>query len=273
VKILARTFALVLLLSATTLATGIADATAAPAWAPAATARIHPGVQTYTDGAQCTANFVFRRGGTVYIGQAAHCSGTGGSTETDGCTSKSLPIGTRVDVGGVTKGTMVYNSWITMQKRHEKNPNTCAYNDLALIRLPAGAVAKVNPSIPFWGGPTGIGGPTRSGDKVYSYGNSSLLGGQTTLSPMRGTSLGDDGNGWSHTVASARPGIPGDSGSAYVNAKGRAIGILSTVSIAPVPATNGIGDLAHELAYMHSHTPLKATLVLGTRPFSPSRVS
>jgi hypothetical protein len=268
VKILARTFALAMLLSATTLATGVAEATAAPTWAPAAKAKIHPGVQTYTDGAQCTANFVFRTGRTVYIGQAAHCSGTGGSTETDGCTSRSLPIGTRVDVGGVTKGTMVYNSWITMQRLREKNPNTCAYNDLALIRLPANAVAKVNPSIPFWGGPTGIGGATKSGDKVYSYGNSSLLGGQTTLSPMRGTSLGDDGNGWSHTVVSARPGIPGDSGSAYLNAKGRAIGILSTVSIAPVPATNGIGDLAHELAYMHSHTPVKATLVLGTRPFS-----
>jgi hypothetical protein len=273
VKNLARTFALVLLLSATTLATGLSQATAAPAWAPAAKAKIHPGVQTYTDGAQCTANFVFRSGRTVYIGQAAHCSGTGASTDTDGCTSKSLPIGTRVDVGGVTNGTMVYNSWLTMQKVHEKNANTCAYNDLALIRLPANAVAKVNPSIPFWGGPTGVGGATKSGDKVYSYGNSSLRGGTTTLSPKRGTSLGDDGNGWSHTVYTATPGIPGDSGSAFLNARGRAIGILSTVALAPLAGSNGVGDLAHELAYLHAHTPLKATLVYGTRPFDPSRVS
>ena len=144
----------------------VPTASAGPRWAPAGKATIHPGVQTFTNGAQCTANFVFRSGATVYIGQAAHCSGTGDSTETDGCTSKSLPIGTKVKVGDVVTGTMVYNSWITMQKRHEKRPNVCAYNDLALIKLPPSAVAKVNPSVPFWGGPTGVGGATASGDTV-----------------------------------------------------------------------------------------------------------
>ena len=34
-------------------------ATAEPTWAPAASATVHPGVQTFTEGAQCTANFVF----------------------------------------------------------------------------------------------------------------------------------------------------------------------------------------------------------------------
>ena len=34
--------------------------------------------------------------------------------------------------------------------------NTCAYNDLALVKVDAADVSKVNPSIPFWGGPTGI---------------------------------------------------------------------------------------------------------------------
>jgi len=73
------------------------------AWAPAATAAIHPGVQTFTAGAQCTANFVYTDATTVYIGQAAHCSGTGGNTETDGCTSGSLPVGTAVTVTGAAK--------------------------------------------------------------------------------------------------------------------------------------------------------------------------
>jgi hypothetical protein len=246
------------------------EAPAARAWAPAAKATIHPGVQTFTAGAQCTANFVFRSGATVYIGQAAHCSGTGGSTETDGCTSKSLPLGTKVTVGGVT-GTMVYNSWIAMQKRREKRPNVCAYNDLALIKLPAAAVAKVNPSVPFWGGPTGVGRPTSAGATVYSYGNSSLRAGATTLSPKRGVSLGTDGNGWSHTVYTATPGIPGDSGSGFLNANGKAIGVLSTVTLAPLAGSNGVGDLAHELAYLHAHTKLRVTLVRGTEPFRPNR--
>ena len=158
----------------------------------------------------------FSDGTDVYIGQAADCSGTGGSTETDGCTSGSLPIGTPVDVGGVATGTLAYNSWITMQTLGETNPDTCAYNDLALVRLAPADATKVNPSIPFFGGPTGVGGATAAGDKVYSYGNSSLRGGITTLSPKRGVSLGDDGNGWSHTVYTVTPGIPGDSGSAFL---------------------------------------------------------
>jgi hypothetical protein len=88
-----------------------AAASAAPTWAPAASAAVHPGVMTYTDGAQCTANFVFFDASDVYIGQAAHCSGTGGSTETNGCDSGSLPTGTPVEVRGAGQpGTMVYNS-------------------------------------------------------------------------------------------------------------------------------------------------------------------
>jgi len=229
-------------------------------------------VQTLTDGAQCTANFVFTSGTTVYLGQAAHCSGTGGSTETDGCTSQSLPVGTPVDIGGVATGTMVYNSWVTMQALGETDANTCAYNDLALIKLSDADAAKVNPSIPFFGGPTGLGGATTLGANVYSYGNSSLRQGIATLSPKRGISLGDDAGGWTHTVYTVTPGIPGDSGSAFLNASGQAIGILSTVAIAPIPASNGVGDLAHELAYVNSHTSLNVSLALGTQAFSASRL-
>src|SRR5512138_3464096 len=88
----------------------------ASAWAPASSAAVHPGVMTFTDGAQCTSNFVFTDGTSTYLGQAAHCSGTGGQTETNGCDSGSLPEGTPVEVDGASKpGTMVYNSWIRMQ--------------------------------------------------------------------------------------------------------------------------------------------------------------
>src|SRR4051812_16780529 len=160
---------------------------AAPVWAPAATAPIHPGVQTVTGGGQCTANFVYFDASNVYIGQAAHCSGTGGNTATDGCTSGTLPVGTKVDVTGASKpGTMVYNSWATMQSLGEKDADTCQYNDLALIQLDPADAGKVNPSVPYWGGPTGLGGATNQGDNVYSYGNSELRGGVSTLSPKEG---------------------------------------------------------------------------------------
>ena len=226
-----------------------AAASAAPTWAPASTAPIHPGVMTFTDGAQCTANFVFYDASDVYIGQAAHCSGTGTATETDGCDSGSLPIGTPVEVDGASQpGTLVYNSWLTMQAKGETDPDTCAYNDFALIKLNPADAGKVNPSIPYWGGPNAIGATTALRDKVYSYGNSSLRRGVTQLSPKEGYSLGDDGGGWTHTVYTLTPGIPGDSGSAFLSKTGAALGTLSTVAIAPITGSNGVGDVAKELA-------------------------
>ena len=113
-------------------------------------------MQTFTGGAQCTANFVFHDASNVYLGQAAHCSGTGSATDTDGCTSGSLPLGTAVDVGGSKPGTLVYNSWLTMQAKGETDADTCAYNDLALVKIDPADVGSVNPSIPCWGGPTGV---------------------------------------------------------------------------------------------------------------------
>jgi len=227
-------------------------------------------VQVFTDGAQCTANFVFSDAANVYLGQAAHCSGTGSATDTDGCSSASLPVGTPVDITGASKpGTLVYNSWLTMQSVGEAEPDTCAFNDLALVRIDPADVGKVNPSIPFWGGPTGVGPDgTVAGDKVLSFGNSELRGGVTALSPKEGTSLGDDGNGWSHTVYTVTPGIPGDSGSAFLNRTGQALGVLSTVAIAPVAGSNGVGDIGRELAYLASHTNFAVTLANGTEPFT-----
>src|SRR3954467_11659221 len=127
-------------------------AAAAPAWAPAASAPVHPGVQTITNGGQCTSNFVFfDAANNVYIGQAAHCAGTDGNTATNGCDAGTLPVGTAVTVKGASRpGSMVYSSWATMQSGGETDADTCQYNDLALIKLDPADYAKVNPSIPFW---------------------------------------------------------------------------------------------------------------------------
>jgi hypothetical protein len=248
----------------------LALAGTASAWAPAATAPVHPGVMTFTDGAQCTANFVFSDGPNTYIGQAAHCSGTGGATETNGCDSASLPVGTQVEVDGASRpGTMVYNSWITMQQAGETDPDTCQYNDLALVKIDPADVASVNPSVPHWGGPTGLATATTAGESVYSYGNSELRLGVTQLSPKRGASLGQSSGGWTHDVYTVTPGIPGDSGSGFLDATGQAFGVLSTVAIAPLPASNGVGDLSRELNYLHTHTSFTGVnLVNGTEPFT-----
>lgn len=244
-------------------------AAAEPAWAPVGTAAIHPGVQTLTEGAQCTSNFVFFDGSNnVYIGQAAHCSGTGGSTETNGCDSGSLPIGTAVEVDGASRpGTLVYNSWITMQNAGETNADACAFNDLAIVKLDPADYGKVNPSIPFFGGPTGLVDSVADQDKVLSYGNSSLRFGISQLSPKEGLKLQTQGNGWSHNVFTVSPGIPGDSGSAFIDKTGKAFGVLSTLQIAPAAGSNGVGDLSRELSYLASHGGPGVSLANGTEEF------
>ena len=254
------------------LATFGATSTASAQWAPAASATVHPGVMTFTDGAQCTSNFVFTDGaGGVYIGQAAHCSGTGGQTDTDGCLTQSLPNGTPVEVTGASRpGTLVYNSWTAMQQAGETDADTCAYNDFALIKLDAADHAKVNPSVPKLGGPTALGQTTAALDTVYSYGNSSLRQGITLLSPKLGKSLGASGGGWTHLVYTVTPGIPGDSGSGFMDAQGRAFGVLSTLQLAPVAASNGVSDLPKALAYARAHGAPNVTLANGTEPFTGS---
>ena len=246
-------------------------ASAAPVWADASTAPIHPGAMTFTAGAQCTSNFVFYDAVDVYIGQAAHCSGTGAATETDGCLAESLPIGTPVEVDGASRpGTMVYNSWLTMQKVNETDPDACAFNDFALIRLDPADRGSVNPSIPVWGGPVGVGDETDTLETVYSYGNSSLRLGLTQLSPKTGLSLGTMGNGWSHPIYTVTPGIPGDSGSAVLDSDGKAVGVLSTLAVAPLPASNNATDIGKAIAYMESHGGPDVTLATGTSPFNGS---
>jgi hypothetical protein len=113
---------------------------------------------------------------------------------------------------------------------------------------------------------------TSAGQIVYSYGNSELRAGIALLSPKTGVSLGDAGGGWSHNVTTVSPGIPGDSGSAFLDSTGRALGVLSTLELAPVPGSNGVGDLPREVAYLHAHTAIAAQLVPGTAAFNPNQL-
>jgi hypothetical protein len=147
----------------------------------------------------------------------------------------------------------------------EKDSETCQFNDLALLKLDPSDVGKVNPSIPHWGGPTGVGGGA-AGEDTYSYGNSELRGGVTQTSPKPGKIIDVSPGAWSYDVYTASPGIPGDSGSAFLNARGQAMGILSTVAIAPLAGSNGVGNVGKEIAYAQAHGFAGLALVNGTEP-------
>jgi hypothetical protein len=87
--------------------------------------------------------------------------------------------------------------------------------------------------VPGFGGPTGVGDVGGLGSSVYSYGNSELRGGVAKLSSKQGVVAQTKANGWSHLVITLTPGVPGDSGSGFMNASGKAIGVLSTLQLTP----------------------------------------
>jgi len=246
------------------------QADARPRWATAKAAAIHPGVQTFTPSGQCTANFVFYDKKDVYIGQAGHCSSKGLPNETNGCTTAHYPLGTKVRIeGAAQRGTIVYNSWATMRSVGEKDESTCYGNDFALVRIAPGDRAKVNPSIPVWGGPTGIDYHAGFGETTYTYGDSELRAGIDALSPKFGVSTGDDYDGWTHGIYTVTPGIFGDSGSAVLGPTGGALGVLSTVEVLPRPLENNASDIGKILEYMKRYTNLDAVMLAkGTVPFS-----
>jgi hypothetical protein len=277
-KLLRRSLPLAAIAAAALGISPVGPTSAAPAdWAPIGTATITPGVQTYTDGTnQCTANFVFTDGADVYLGQSAHCAGTGAANETDGCLAASMPLGTPVEIDGASRpGTLAYSSWLTMQGNGESDPDTCLYNDFALVRVDPADHGSVNPSVPFFGGPAGLATSVDDLGAVLSYGSSSLRLGLTALSPKEGVKLLTKGGGWNHVVYTVTPGVPGDSGSGFLDAEGRAFGALSTLNVLPEPVGNGVADLASALAYMRVNDPALAAvnLVDGTEAFTGGRLS
>jgi len=277
-----------------------AGAQSLPTQPPANT--VQPGIQLLVPQpgspgsfAECTANFVYSNGANTYIGMAAHCASAGtSSTQTD-CTTPVLPDGTPVYIGegpvyldqngnlsvgedtaGPEVGPMVYNSWVTMQNDGMADASTaqCQYNDLALVEVQG--PWTVNPTVPIWGGPNGVATTAPAlGSTVYSYQNSALRLGVSALSPKIGLSLGDTpgSSGWSHIVETVTPGIPGDSGSGFLDSSGKAFGVLSTLDAGVPPSAYGVdnaaGDVAMELAFCSANGGLGTVhLVPGTTPFS-----
>ncbi len=218
-----------------------------------ASAAAQPGAMMVTDGAQCTANFLYTAAGKTYLGYAAHCAGTGAATDTNGCDAASLPLGTKVEIDGAAEpATLAYSSWLTMQAAGETDDETCQYNDIALVELAPADAATAKASVPVFGGPNGV-GSAEALDDVVTYGNSSLRQGVAALSPKNGKVVEVSPGGWSFTVYTVTPGIPGDSGSGFLTGTGQALGVLSTVAVAPLPLSNGVGSLEKELAYARAH--------------------
>src|SRR3954451_12591610 len=151
-----------------------------------------------------------------------------------------------------------------MQRAHEKRANPCAANDLALVRIDRALVRRTTPTVP------GLGGPTRlnttgvaTGAQVYAVGNSSLLFGAGSLVAQTGVVEKATSGGWAYFVTMARTGVPGDSGSGYLDALGRALGQPSAISAGSPALGITVGNLSRHTSYARRPSVRGLSLVCG----------
>jgi hypothetical protein len=257
-----------------------ARASSGAVFAPAGGGAVGPGAELLTeigpDLASCTANFVFTEGDRVFLGSAAHCHAEGESL--DGCANDVLPLGTPVVVVG-PDGTeitaeLAYSSWAAMQEAGETDPDVCELNDLALLEIAPDDVDRVDPSVPVFGGPTGLDvDGLRPDEVVVSYQNDEDAS-YAVMRAKQGVNLGDaDARGLGYVVQTGTPGLPGDSGSGYLDGAGRAFGVLSTeIVLDDGEVVNGVTDLAQALEYAAAHGGPDVAVVEGAAPFSAQGV-
>ena len=158
---------------------------------------------------QCTLNYVFRNGGTLYIGTAGHCSEHAGDVMTDANNGRIGTVAFRIQSGD---------------------------DDFTLIQIDPARYGEVSSSVRNWGGPTGSTVSTET-----SIGDILLLSGYgvgfSVLDQTRGRPgiLADD----TPTAYFAElPAIFGDSGGPVIEASThKALGIVSGIGVTVPPST------------------------------------
>jgi hypothetical protein len=184
-----------------------------------------------------------------------------------------VPIGTPVDVTGASKpGTLVYDSWLTMQADRERDARPVSSTTSPWSGSNPADVPNVNPTCPASAVPRGSARSAAWARRSTPTANSELRGGVTKPSPKRGAIFENTGGGRSHGAYTLTSGIPATRGAASGTARaGRSSSFRASTS--PHPGGHGVGDLGNEIAYMDAHSPFGAVdLVPGTEPFNPNLV-
>ena len=149
----------------------------------------------------CTTNFVFGSASDYYIGTAGHCTEVGDEVTLIAAPGVLMNIGTTV-----------------------KSVNNDVGNDFALIDVRPSMEQYVNPSMTYFGGPTGVGSP-QPNDVVEHAGHGLVIG--TGGTPRAGVVVYRGPGGGGDAFAWVGAASPGDSGSAVRLANGQAAGDLT----------------------------------------------
>jgi hypothetical protein len=216
----------------------------------ASSGRLGPGTQLVTAGHLCAANFVFRDARhRVFLGYAASCATRTGAGSADVTCARSLPLGTRVRLADrgrtVGHGVLRYSSFRTLHRAGLADAATCAANDFALVEVRGDLRRRVSPSVPYWGGPTGLG--ALPGATAYVFGLARPTAGARTL-PRAGqvTSAGAS----TASVTTLLPSTGAARGSGFLDGAGRAVGVLTRSTLT---GDNTVVSLATAVGFARGH--------------------
>ena len=212
-------------------------------------------------GLQCTSNFIFTDGVHAYLGMASHCTGQG--LQADGCADQNQ-IGEKMHIEGARyPGRVVYDAWTAQLLTNRPRGQPCdRHNDFALVRIDDRDRRNVNPSVPVWGGPTGLSKDIPRTSQVFGFANSKVR--PRITCPQVGISAGAY-RAWEFRTFMFTPTIPGDSGSLVLGPDGGALGHLRAIR---EPPGNLNVRLSRVLDYMYAHSRLdRVRLAEGTVPF------
>ena len=208
--------------------------TVATSGVPELATGIRPGSQMfieYPDGATagCTANFIWRDSvGDLYIGAAGHCflpsdrnasknARRDGESDEDVYDVSQLDVSVCDDctVGGTTglifTGTTIALGDVAYARQNLPDGSEVGH-DFGLVRIPPSAEDAVDPSLPQFGGPSGVSeGAVPAGLPVNQYGAGVANGEVFPTMGSNGVSEGDLGT--SESWYAAIRASPGDSGS------------------------------------------------------------
>lgn len=160
----------------------------------------------------CSANFVFRKGSAWGLGTAGHCGTTG------------QPVSAYV-VPPLTSGRL---PGLYVIGKIGVSHNNGIGDDFAMINIDPEFASWMNPTMPVWGGPSGIYRGAQVGLPVKHFGHGLVFGAGGT--PRAGVAIRWDinrGDGFSW----ASPAAQGDSGSGVLTLGGEAAGDLTHIVV------------------------------------------
>lgn len=209
---------------------------------------VRPGALHATPLGECSFNFLFRGSdGHRYIGSAGHCA-----LEDADEKAWASGSGPRVlDTDGKLVGRFAYALL--------EGPASGA--DFALVRLLPGV--KADPSMCYFGGPTGINDDITSDPVLFHwFGHGGLVGWEpttrtNTLSAR--SALASEGMPDPLFVAATGPAFFGDSGSGVISDDGRAVGVATTLLFGK--ETMGITRLTPQLEQAEDMLGIRLRLV------------